>query len=124
MVEQGVIQPFRSPCQSPLVPVPKLEGTLQLCIDYQCLKEMAVFDTFPMPPVTELIECIGNAHYITTLDLAKGYWQIPLARRDHVKKAFRTPWGLYELIWMLFGLHGAAATFQHWMDRILALNAS
>lgn len=78
---------------------------------------MAVFDMFPMPHVARLIERIGKAWYITTLDLTKGYWQIPVAKRDH---AFETLWGLYELIRMPFKLYVTAAMVQHLMDRILA----
>lgn len=85
---------------------------------------MVVFNAFLMPHVAELIECTWNAHYITTLDPAKGYWQIPMPWTDWVKTAFRTPWGIYKFVWMLFGLHRAAATFQSLMDQILSLLAS
>ena len=47
---------------------------------------------------------IGNAKYITTLDLAKGYWQVPMADEDHEKIAFSSPMGLYQF-------HLAPATF-------------
>ncbi|KYO42327.1 hypothetical protein Y1Q_0022188 [Alligator mississippiensis] len=120
MLQLGVIQPSRSPWRSPLVPERKPDGSLRLCVDYQRLNAMAVFDTFPMPHVAELVERIGDAGYIPTLDMAKGYWQILVAKRDRQKTAFGTPWGLYEFVRMPFGLHGAAATFQHLMDQILA----
>ncbi|KYO24206.1 hypothetical protein Y1Q_0004256 [Alligator mississippiensis] len=84
---------------------------------------LAVFDVFPMPQVDELIERIGEAQYISTLDLAKGYWQIPVAPADRPKIAFSTPWGLYDFVRMPFGLHGAAAMFQRLMDRLLAPHA-
>lgn len=84
---------------------------------------MAAFDMFPMPHIAELVECIRNTQCIRTLNLAKGYWQIPVAKRDRPKTAFGTPWGLYEFICMPFGLHGAAATFQCLMDQILAPHA-
>lgn len=40
---------------------------------------MAKFDAYLMPRVEELFDSIGSASAITTLDLAKGYWQILLA---------------------------------------------
>ncbi|XP_025062379.1 uncharacterized protein LOC112550614 [Alligator sinensis] len=97
----------------------KPDRSLRLCVDYR-LNTTVVFDTLPMPHVAELVECIGNTQYIMTLDLVKGYWQIPTAREDQLKTAFRTPWGLYEFMRMPFGLHGAAATFQRLMDWVLA----
>ncbi|KYO47469.1 hypothetical protein Y1Q_0019606 [Alligator mississippiensis] len=123
MLQLGVVRPSRSPWRSPLVPVRKPDGSLRLCVDYRRLNALATFDAFPMPQIDELIEKIGEAQYISTLDLAKGYWQIPVASADWPKMAFGTPWGLYEFVKMPFGLHGAAATFQRLMDRLLAPHA-
>lgn len=35
-------------------------------------------DLYPMPRIAEVVGRIGDTKYITTLDLAKGYWKIPL----------------------------------------------
>ncbi|XP_014459060.1 uncharacterized protein LOC106737824 [Alligator mississippiensis] len=82
------------------------------------------FDAFPMPHITHLIERIVEVQYISSLNLAKGYWQIPMRPADCAKSTFGTPWGLFELIWMPFGLNGAAATFQRLMDTLLAPHVS
>ena len=50
---------------------------MQFCVDYQCLNSVAQYDAYPMPHVDELIDRLGNAQYISTLDLARGYWQAP-----------------------------------------------
>ncbi|KYO19952.1 hypothetical protein Y1Q_0021887 [Alligator mississippiensis] len=55
------------------------------------LNTLTTFNAFPMPYVSHLIERIGEARYISTLDLAKGYWQIPLRPGDCAKTAFGTP---------------------------------
>ncbi len=73
----------------------------------------------PMPWVDDLLERIGRAKYITTLDLCKGYWQVPLEPTSRPYTAFRTPIGLYQFTVHPFGLHGAPATFQRLMDRVL-----
>ena len=69
-----------------------------------------------MPRIDDLVERVGTAKYITTLDLCKGYWQIPLEETSKPYTAFRTPSGLYQFTVMPFGLHGAPATFQRLMD--------
>uniref|UniRef100_A0A7M4F0X7 Integrase catalytic domain-containing protein n=1 Tax=Crocodylus porosus TaxID=8502 RepID=A0A7M4F0X7_CROPO len=103
MLAQGIITPSRSPWRSPLVAVTKTDGSLRLCIDFRKVNALTQFDAFPMPQVNELVERIGQANFISTLDLAKGYWQIPLRKEDQPKTAFGTPWGLYKFKRMPFG---------------------
>ena len=63
-----------------------------------------------------MIDHIGKGRYIYTLDLNKGYWQIPMEETSQDKTAFVTPFGLYEFMKMPFG---APATFQRLMDQVL-----
>lgn len=67
----------------------------------------------------ELVECLGRARYISTLDLTKGYWQVPLSKDAREMTAFSTPGGHWHYQVLPVGLHGAAATFQRLMDIIL-----
>ena len=62
---------------------------------------------------------IGQASYITALDLTKGFWQVPVAKASQEKTAFVTPWGKYQFVTMAFGLVNAPSTFQHLMDQLL-----
>ncbi|KAI2645181.1 Transposon Ty3-I Gag-Pol polyprotein [Labeo rohita] len=119
MLKLGVIEPSRSPWSSPIVLVPKPDGTLRFCNDYRRLNEVSDFDSYPMPRVDELLEHLGRARYITTLDLTKGYWQVPLTDEAKPKTAFSTPSGHWQYRTLPFGLHGAPATFQRLMDVVL-----
>lgn len=64
-----------------------------------------------MPTIEDLLEKIGAAKFITTLDLCKGYWQVPLEETSRPYTAFKTPAGLYQFNLMPFGLHGAPGRF-------------
>jgi len=99
MLKNGIIDESHSEWSSPILLVPKPDGSIRFCNDFRKLNEISKFDTYPMPRVDELIDRLGKSRYITTLDLTKGYWQVPLAPA--------------------FGLHGALATFQRLMDRVL-----
>ncbi|XP_044860608.1 uncharacterized protein LOC123363556 [Mauremys mutica] len=119
MLELGVIERSQSEWRSPVVLVPKPDGSRRFCIDFRRVNALSKFDAYPMPRVDELLDRLGEAHYITTLDLTKGYWQIPLEPRSKEKTAFATLSGLYHFTRMPFGLHGAPAIFQRLMDRVL-----
>ena len=55
-----------------------------------------------------------------TIDLRKGYWQMPVAAANMPKTAVITPFGLWEFLRMPFGLKNVGQTFQRCMDNILA----
>nr|XP_021325913.1 uncharacterized protein LOC110438340 [Danio rerio] len=119
MLKLGVIEPSSSPWSSPIVMVPKPDGTLRFCNDFRRLNEVSEFDSYPMPRVDELLDRLGRARYISTIDLTKGYWQVPLSENAKPKTAFSTPSGHWQYRTLPFGLHGAPATFQRMMDIIL-----
>ena len=79
MMVAGVIRPSTSPWASPIVLVEKKGGGVRFCVDFRKLNQVAKFDAYPMPRIEEMFEKIGSATVISTLDLAKGYWQIPMA---------------------------------------------
>ncbi|KAJ1094875.1 hypothetical protein NDU88_000055, partial [Pleurodeles waltl] len=107
MIHLGVIEPLVSPWCSPVVLVPKPDGTVRFCIDFHQLNAISMFDTYPIPRVDDVLEKLGRAKYMSTLDLTKGYWQIPLFPEDKEKTAFSTQSGLYQFTVLPFGLHGA-----------------
>ncbi|KAI4901393.1 hypothetical protein NFI96_008728 [Prochilodus magdalenae] len=119
MLDMGIIEPSTSQWCSPVVLVPKKDGELRFCVDFSKLNSVSAFDPYPMPRADELIERLGKAKFLSTVDLCKGYWQVPLTESARELTAFRAPNGLFHFLTMPFGLHGAAATFQRMMDAVL-----
>ena len=119
MLEEGIIEAANSEWASPIVIIKKKDDTIRLCVDYRKLNAMTQIDAYPMPRIDDILDQVGQARYITTLDLAKGYWQVPVAEEDRPKTAFITPRGLYQFKMMPFGLCGAPATFQRMMDQFI-----
>ncbi len=124
MLEMGVIEESHSDWASPIVLVPKTDGSVRFCVDYRKVNAVSKFDAYPMPRVDELLDRLGTARFYSTLDLTKGYWQIPLSPLSKEKTAFTTPFGLHQFVTLPFGLFGAPATFQRLMDRILRPHAA
>ena len=120
-LENGIVEVSTSNWAAPIVLEKRKDGSLRLCVDYRRLNSVSQFDAYPMPRVDDLIDQIGQlqAKFIFTLDLTRGYWQVPVAEEARHKTAFITPFGLFQFIVMPFGLSGAPATFQQMMDHLL-----
>ena len=95
MLDLEIIIHSDSPWASPIVTVRKKDNTLQLCVDYRKLNAVTLDDIYQMPRVDDIIENLGEASYITTLDLTKGYYQVPVKEADQPKTAFVTPLGKF-----------------------------
>jgi len=118
MLQLGVIEPSNSHWSIPVLLVPKPDGTFHFCNDYRKLNDVSLFESYPMPQV-ELIEPLGRTRYIFTLDLTKGYWQVPLSSDSKQKTAFNTSSGHWQYRTLPFGLHEDPATFQRLIELVL-----
>ena len=78
MEDWDTIEPSISKWPAPIVVVGKKDVTLRLCADYRWWNSVTCVDAYPMPQVDELLDGIGQAWYITTLDFTRGYWQVPV----------------------------------------------
>ena len=120
LLDQGIINSSKSPWAGPIVLVEKKDGTKRMCVDYHKLNNVTTNDTYPLPNIEELIANIGPSKFISTLDLTKVYYQVPVNPKHCRKTAFVTPYGKYEFITMPFGLISAPSTFQRLMDELLS----
>ena len=119
MLKEGVIEPCVSKWASPMVIIKKKDDTIRLYVDYRRLNAETMMDAYPMPRIDDILDQVGQTKYITTLDLAKGYWQVPVAEENRHKTALITTKGLYQFKMMPFGLCGAPASFQRMMDEVI-----
>ena len=104
---------------SPMVLMNKKDGTVRLCVNYRRVNAASAAEAYPLPRIDDIIDQIGRAQYLTTIDLTKGYWQVPVASENRHNTAFWTPFGLFEFNVMPFGLQGAPGTFQRLMDGLI-----
>jgi len=120
MLEMGVIVESNSAFASPIVLVPKPDGSIRFCTDFRRLNAVTVPDAFPMARIDDLLDKVGHAHFMTKIDLSRGYWQIPMDESSIPLTAFVTSQGQYQWNVMAFGLRNAPATFQRLVQTVLS----
>ena len=97
----------------------KSTDEMWLVVNYKKLNDITVSDPYHMPRMEVVREKMGRAKIFTTVDLRKGYYQVPLNDRDKEKTSFITEFGKYQFKVMPFGMKNTPATFQHLMDTVL-----
>ena len=104
MLKLGVIEKSVSPYSSPVVRVPKKDGSVRFCIDFRKLNKVTEFDAEPMPNMEEVINRMSGHKVFTKMDCCKGYWQVGLPDNCKHLTAFETRKGLFQCKTMPFGL--------------------
>ena len=66
MRSMGVVEPFTGDWASPVVMVPKPDGSARFCIDYRKLNLMTLMDAYPLPRMYECMDSPGDARVIST----------------------------------------------------------
>ena len=118
--EIDAIEASQSPWNSPVVPITKKNGDMRLCIDYRKLNAVTKPDKFPMMNLTDAVYSMHGIKYFTTLDLVRGYYQMPISPGSRECTAFSTQSGHWQFKRLSFGLRNAPAAFQRQMQSILA----
>ena len=119
MLDAGIVSISSSPWSSPMVIVPKRDGTHRICIDYRKLNKALVKDSYPLPRIEDIFATLGKSKFFSTLDLKSGYHQISIAPEDREKTVFCTRTSLFEFNCMPFGIASAPAIFQRMISKVL-----
>ncbi|XP_012468931.1 uncharacterized protein LOC105787011 [Gossypium raimondii] len=95
-----------------IVPVPKKDGKVRMCVDYRDLNKASPEDNFPLPHVDTLVDNTARYSLFSFMDGFSRYNQIKMHPEDMTKTTFIALWGTFCYKVMLFGLKNAGATYQ------------
>jgi len=120
MLRLKVIEPApESPWSSPMVLIRK-PGKVRLCLDSRKINSLTKKDAYPLPHIDGILSRLPKAEYITSLDLSKAFWQIPLDESSRDYTCFTVPnRPLYRFTVMPFGLCNAPQALCRLMDIVI-----
>lgn len=120
MLRLGVIEKSTSAWSSPILLVPKKDGTSRFCVDFRKLNEVSERDAYPLPWISHTLDKLRGAMYLSSVDIKSAYWQIEMEEESKPCTAFTVPGrGLFHFCRMPFGLHNSPATWQRFLDEVL-----
>ena len=119
LLDKNFIRVSQSPAAAPVLFAKKPGGGLRFCVDYRALNAITQKDRYPLPLIRETFRLISKAKWFTKLDIIAAFNKIRIAEGEEWKTAFRTRFGLFEYLVTPFGLTGAPATFQRYINHTL-----
>ncbi|KAI1687666.1 Pol protein [Pyrenophora tritici-repentis] len=119
LLDKDFIRASNSPAAAPVLMVKKPGGGIRFCVDYRGLNNITRKDRYPLPLFTETLRNVAKAKWFTKLDVIAAFHKIRVAKGEEWKTAFRTRYGLFEWRVAPFGLTGAPAAFQRYVNGVL-----
>ena len=99
----------------------KKGGSHRMYIDYQELNKLSVKNRYLLPRIEGLFDHLHDSSWFSKIDLCSGYHQMRFKVENMQKTVFKTCYGQYEFVVMLFGVTNAQATFMDLMNRMFKL---
>ncbi|PIK34751.1 hypothetical protein BSL78_28423 [Apostichopus japonicus] len=97
----------------PIVLVRKTDGSLRMCCDYRKLNQKTFKDAYSIQRIEDSIDALHGFQWFSAIDHLSGYHRVAMAETDNRHKTgFITPFGLYELNRMPFGLSNTPAVHE------------
>ncbi|KAL5018941.1 hypothetical protein ScPMuIL_004663 [Solemya velum] len=121
LVKDGVLTKCdHSDWATPIVPVPKKNGSVRLCGDFKVtLNPMLEIDQYPLPRIEDIFVALSGGKHFSRIDLRHAYLQMEVDDDSRPLLTINTEKGLYRYNRLVYGVASAPAIWQRAMDTIL-----
>ncbi|GFW02274.1 uncharacterized protein K02A2.6 [Trichonephila clavipes] len=118
--KEGIIEKvYSSEWATPVVPVVKSDGRIRLCADYLVtLNPNLIVPQHPLPRLDEIFGSLNGGKQFTKLDFKHAYLQMKVHPDSQKLMTINTHKGLYICKRLTYGLNGAPAIWQRYVDRL------
>jgi len=96
MKSAGKVIDSKSPWSSPVRLVKKKDGSIRICVDFRKVNAITVKDAYLIPRIEDLFTYLGSASIFSSLDIAKGYYQVAMDPGSTQYTAFSCEFGFFE----------------------------
>ncbi|GFV55644.1 uncharacterized protein K02A2.6 [Trichonephila clavipes] len=116
--KEGIIEKVdSSKWATPVVPVVKSDGSIRLCADYSVtLNPNLIVPQHPLPRLDEIFGSLNGGKQFTKLDFKHAYLQMKVHPDSQKLMTINTHKGLYICKRLMYGLNGAPAIWQRYVD--------
>ena len=96
---------------SPVVVVPKSDGTVRLCMDMRMANQAIQRVRHLIPTVEDISLDLNQAKYFTKLDLSQAYHQLLLDEQSRFITTFSTHLGLFRYTHLPYGINALISSY-------------
>lgn len=91
-----------------------------MCVDYRQLNSKTVKDSYALPKIEDILDCLHGSCWFSTLDMKSGYHQVEVEESHKERTAFALgPLGFWKFNKLPFGCTNSPASFQRIVEEIL-----
>ena len=90
MLADGLVRHSTSPFAAPILMERKKCGGWRFLTDFRRINECCTKVVFPLPRIEDSIQKLENPRFFSSMDLTKGFWQVPIHPDDRKFFAFST----------------------------------
>ena len=122
LVKLGVCRPFKTfTVTSNILSVPKRDGTLRLVCDLRHVNKFTKPSNLKLARADDIVHGLLGYRYYSSIDHAKGYWNLPLAEDQQSWYSFQCAHCYQTYVWArcVMGARNSSTVYSYMVSRLI-----